>query len=65
MPTKHDHLIIHPHTNLPETHTAPVKRSAKIIAMGFLLALALLAIYAGFIYISYLMSPRGEYSFPL
>jgi hypothetical protein len=68
MSTKHDLLPTHSHDEFPSvplTHTAPTKRSAKIIAGVLLGVLVLLTIYAGFTYISYLMSPRGEYSFPL
>jgi hypothetical protein len=66
MSKKNGHTLpTHSYDELPETHTAPPKRSARIIAMGFLIVLALLTIYVGFTYISYLMSPRGEFPFPL
>jgi hypothetical protein len=60
-----DYILEAPDTDIYQEHHAPVKRTARNIALGLLIVLALLTICAGFMYISYLMSPRGEYPFPL
>lgn len=63
---RNDDYILEPaNTDIQSEHHAPVKSTAKKIAMGLLIAIALFAIIALGVGFSYWISPRGSYSFPL